>query len=145
MKLTKQTDYAFRTLLFLAKQPPGQLVNIQHVCDFFDISANHISKVVMRLVRRGDVEAIRGKGGGIRLARLPEEISLLDIVKEFETTLQPINCAEQPCRIIDNCKLKKLLGDAMQAFLLSLAPYSLADVTGDELQITAVAEVLALG
>ena len=135
MKLSKQTDYAFRTLIFLAEQPEGELVNIQKICDFFAVSPNHLSKVVMRLVRRGDVEAVRGKGGGIRLARPAAEISLLEIVREFETTLRPINCAEQPCRILDHCRLKGILDGAVRAYLESLAPYSLADIAGGELQV----------
>lgn len=128
MKLTKHTDFAFRTLLFLAEQPREQFSSIQQVCDFYDISANHISKVVMHLVRLGYVEAVRGKGGGIRLGREPDQIRLLEVVTEFETTLRPTNCGEQPCRIIRSCKLKDVLGNAMQAFLDSLAPYSLADI-----------------
>ncbi len=132
MKLTKHTDFAFRTLLFLAAQPREQFSSIQQVCDFYDISANHISKVVMHLVRLGYVEALRGKGGGIRLGRQPEDIRLLDVVTEFETTLRPINCSEQPCRIIRSCKLKGVLGNAMQAFLDSLAPYTLADMLSSD-------------
>ncbi len=140
MKLSKQTDYAFRTLIFLAGQPGEKLMSIQSICDYFDISANHVAKVVMRLVRRGDVIAVRGKGGGIRLARPAAEISLVEVVKEFETTLQPINCTEQPCRIISNCKLKGLLEKAMQQFLATLAPYSLADVAAGELQLLQLQE-----
>ena len=135
MKLSKHTDYAFRSLIFLAGQNPGQRVTIHDICDFYTISPNHVSKVIMRLVRRGDVESVRGKGGGLSLAKPPEEIALLDIVREFETTLQPINCAEQPCRIINNCALQGLLGNAVEAFLKSLAPYTLADITSGEVQV----------
>lgn len=135
MKLSKQTDYAFRSLIFLAGQPPGQRVTVQDICEFYDISANHISKVIMRLVRRGDVDSLRGKGGGLSLARAPEDISLVDIVKEFETTLQPIDCNEQPCRIISSCSLQGLLKQAVAAFLASLAPYTLADIVSSEVQI----------
>ena len=135
MKLSKHTDYAFRSLIFLAGQPPGQRVTIQDICDFYSISPNHVSKVIMQLVRRGEVESVRGKGGGLSLAKAPEDIALLDIVKEFETTLQPINCAEQPCRIMGDCALQGLLGSAVSAFLASLAPYTLADITSSEVQV----------
>lgn len=132
MKLSKQTDFAFRTLLYLGQQPQGKLVNIQQVCDFYDISSNHIAKVVMRLVHLGYVDAVRGKGGGIRLGCRAEDVSLVNVVREFETTLQPINCAEQPCRIIQGCKLKGLLAKAVSAFLATLEPYSLADLLYNE-------------
>jgi Rrf2 family nitric oxide-sensitive transcriptional repressor len=134
MKLTKQTDFAFRTLLFLAAKPKEQLSNIQQICDFYDISTNHISKVVMRLVRMGYIEAVRGKGGGIRLGCAPEHIQLINVVTEFETTLRPINCSEQPCRIIRNCRLKGVLGNAMQAFLDALSAYTLADIVDSDLE-----------
>lgn len=134
MKLTKQTDFAFRTLLFLASKPKEQLSNIQQICDFYDISSNHISKVVMRLVRIGYIETVRGKGGGIRLSCAPEHIQLIAVVTEFETTLRPINCDEQPCRIIHSCRLKEIFGNAMQAFVDTLSGYTLADMIDDDLQ-----------
>lgn len=88
----------------------------------------------MHLVRFGYVDAVRGKGGGIRLSSPAEQIALVDIVRHFETTLQPINCNEQPCRIIRGCKLKGLLEGAMQAFLSALTGYSLADILDSETQ-----------
>ncbi|MBW2940727.1 Rrf2 family transcriptional regulator [Zhongshania aquimaris] len=134
MKLSKQTDYAFRTLIFLGHLPSDQMTTIQHICDYYDISTNHISKVVMQLVRLGYVEALRGKGGGIRLRKPAEEIALIDVVSHFETTLKPINCSEQPCRIIRSCKLKSLLDNAMNAFLDALKNYKLADILDSETQ-----------
>lgn len=88
----------------------------------------------MHLVRLGYVEATRGKGGGIRLSKSAEEIALVDVVKHFETTLTPINCNEQPCRIISSCKLKGLLDNALEAFLSALAAYTLADLLDSETQ-----------
>ena len=132
MKLSKQTDYAFRTLIFLAHLPAEEQSTIQHICDYYGISSNHISKVVMHLVRLGYVEATRGKGGGIRLSKPAEEIALVNVVSHFETTLKPINCNEQPCRIISSCKLKGLLEKAVEAFLAVLAAYTLADLLDNE-------------
>ncbi|CAA0079289.1 HTH-type transcriptional repressor NsrR [Zhongshania aliphaticivorans] len=132
MKLSKQTDYAFRTLIFLGHLPEGQLSTIQHICTYYNISSNHVSKVVMHLVRLGYIEAIRGKGGGIRLCMPAKKISLVDVLKQFETTLKPIDCKEQPCRIIRSCKLKGVLEDALQAFIDTLKPYTLADILDEE-------------
>ncbi|MEX1664532.1 Rrf2 family transcriptional regulator [Zhongshania arctica] len=134
MKLSSKTDFAFRSLIYLGHCPANELSTIQDICDFYSISSNHISKVVMELVRLGYVEAIRGKGGGIRLGKPAEEIALIDIVRHFESTLNPINCNEQPCRIIKGCKLKGLLANAMQAFLTALTGYTLADLLDDETQ-----------
>jgi len=128
MQLTKQTDFAFRTLLYLAQRPGGELVHIRDVCDYYRISGNHVSKVVMKLARLGYIEAVRGKGGGIRLARAPAEINLAAVVAAFETTLKPVNCDQPRCRIRAQCKLRGLLDDAMQAFLVTLERQSLQDL-----------------
>lgn len=131
MQLTKQTDFAFRTLIYLGSLPAEQWARVQDVCDFYDISANHISKVVVKLVKLGYVEAARGKGGGIRLGMPPEKINLARMAEQFETTLKPVNCVQPRCRIINQCKLKGILDDAMAAFLQTLAAYTLANLLED--------------
>ena len=88
----------------------------------------------MHLVRLGYVEAIRGKGGGIRMKMPAEKIALVDVVTHFETTLKPVDCKEQPCRIIRSCQLKGLLDKAMEAFIDTLAAYTLADIVDNETQ-----------
>lgn len=131
MQLTKQTDFAFRTLIYLGSLPEGQLARVQDVCDFYDISANHISKVVVKLVKLGYVEAARGKGGGIRLGMLPEKINLARVAEDFEAILKPVNCMKPKCRIVNQCKLKGILDDAMAAFLQTLETYTLANLLED--------------
>lgn len=139
MKLTKQTDFAFRSLIYLGSEKDRQrLVKIQAMCDFYGISPNHLSKVVMRLVRLGYVEAVRGKGGGVRLAVEPEQVALVDVIKAFETTLEVVDCRSQPCAILASCRLRGMLGKATHAFLQSLAPYTLADLVtagGDPIRL----------
>ncbi len=137
MQLTKQTDFAFRTLIYLAELPEDKLSHVKDVCDFYDISPNHISKVVVKLVKLGYVEAHRGKGGGIKLGMAPENISLAQVVEEFETTLNPVNCMTPRCRIVKQCRLKGLLNDAMKAFLDTLKDYSLADLLGPQKKLIA--------
>ncbi len=133
MQLTKQTDYALRSLIYLAGSPRGDYVNIKDICDFYDLSPNHISKLVVKLVRLGYVESIRGKGGGIRLRMDPAEIELVNVVKEFETTLQVVNCTEPRCAVYSPCKLRGLLSKATLAFINTLNGYTLADIVNDEL------------
>lgn len=137
MQLTKQTDFAFRTLIYLGELPEGELSHVKDVCDFYDISANHISKVVVKLVKLGYVKAQRGKGGGIKLGMPPENISLAKVVEEFETTLKPVNCMKPRCRIVNQCKLKGMLHDAMKAFLDTLKGRSLADLIGPQQKMIA--------
>jgi len=128
MQLTKQTDFAFRTLIYLAERQDDELVHIRDICDYYQISGNHLSKVVMKLARLGYIEAVRGKGGGIRLSMAPAQINVADVVAAFETTLKPVNCDRPKCRIRSHCKLKVLLGEGMQAFLDTLRRRSLEDL-----------------
>jgi Rrf2 family nitric oxide-sensitive transcriptional repressor len=128
MQLTKQTDFAFRILLYLGQLPDGELANIKVICAFYDISQNHIAKVVVKLTKLGYLASIRGHGGGIRLARPPSSINLAQVIEDFETTLKPVNCDNPPCRIVTSCQLKGLLFEASNAFLETMRQRTLADL-----------------
>jgi Rrf2 family nitric oxide-sensitive transcriptional repressor len=134
MQLTKQTDYAFRVLMYLGRLPEGELAQIQQICAFYDISANHLAKVVVKLAKLGYITAYRGKGGGLMLAKDPARIPLDDIVKAFETTMKPVSCDQPQCRIAGNCELKGILFNAMQQFLKTLGQHTLADILDKPLE-----------
>lgn len=135
MQLTKQTDFAFRTLMYLARLPEGELGNIQQLCAFYDISPNHLAKVVVKLGHLGYIETLRGKGGGIRLAAGAKTLPLSRVVEAFETSLSPVNCHNPPCQLLPGCTLKGVLNEAMQAFLAVLGRYTLEDLMQSDLQI----------
>ncbi|HEY9035337.1 MAG TPA: Rrf2 family transcriptional regulator [Pseudomonadales bacterium] len=135
MQLTKQTDFAFRTLLYLAHQPADQLVHIQQLCDYYQISPNHLSKIVVKLGHLGYIHTVRGKGGGIALNKAALKAPLADIVRAFETTLDPVNCEASPCRLLPNCRLKHVLNDAMHAFMGVLGQYTLQDLLDNDIQV----------
>ncbi len=128
MQLTKYTDYAFRTLIFLGIQKPAELVTISNVSDHFEIPRNHLVKIVHRLGKLGYVETVRGKGGGIRLARPASKINLREVLEAVEETLVPINCDNPSCRIVSTCKLKGIVGEAQEAFLDVFGRYHLDDL-----------------
>lgn len=127
MQLTKHTDFAFRTLMYLALMPSDQ-ATIKEIAERFDIPKSHLMKVANSLVHHGLVQASRGKTGGIRLAKKPEEIGLRQVVEWMENTLEPLDCAGQPCVILKSCQLKFKLSQARDAFLDSLGQFTLADV-----------------
>lgn len=135
MQLTKQTDFAFRTLIYLARLPAGELGNIQQLCRFYDISPNHLAKIVVKLGHLGYIETVRGKGGGIRLAAGAMQLPLSAVVSAFETSMMPVNCQSPPCQLLPDCTLKKILNDAMQAFMAVLAGYTLQDLINHDVQI----------
>lgn len=134
MQLTKQTDFAFRILIYLAHCPTEERQQIQQISDYFDISQNHIAKIVVKLGKLGILQTSRGQGGGICLARPPQDIKLTDIVRSMESVLSPVNCKEPPCAISPHCRLRGLLDNAMDAFLASLEPYTLNDLLSRQLQ-----------
>lgn len=129
MKLTTFTDYALRVLTYLALQP-DRLATIQQIAQAYDISENHLMKVVHHLAKSGVVESLRGKGGGIRLARAPHEIRIGAVVRQAEGDGAEISCFSDrdKCCIAPNCQLAGVLARAFAGFYDYLDQYTLADM-----------------
>jgi len=128
MQLTRFSDYSIRTLIYLGLLPPGELSNVASVAAHYDISRNHVVKVVHQLAQLGYIDSVKGKGGGIRLAKPASRICLGEVIRHTEGTLFPINCGEPYCRILPGCRVKGVLQEAMDAFMAVLERYTLADV-----------------
>lgn len=131
MRLTIYTDYALRALMYAALHP-DRLSTIGEIAAAYDISRNHVMKVVHQLGVSGYVETVRGQQGGVRLARPPEMIGLGDVVRRTEgEILLPCMDAAQTgyCAISPACKLKRALGKATNAFFAVLDEFTLADLT----------------
>jgi Rrf2 family transcriptional regulator, nitric oxide-sensitive transcriptional repressor len=130
MHLTTFSDYTLRMLMYLALDP-GKLATIPAIAAAFGISENHLMKVVQQQVRQGIVESTRGKGGGIRLARRPENIRLGDVVCSSEGGAPIVEClGDDPgaCCIVPVCRLRGILVGAFDALYDSLNAYTLADL-----------------
>jgi len=129
MRLTLSTDYALRTLIYVGAARDG-LATIAEIADAFGISKAHLMKVVNRLSQRGYIETVRGKGGGVRLARLPDAVRVGDVVRDAGEDLAVIACLARNgvCRIERCCILRGALHEATQAFLAVLDGYTLADL-----------------
>lgn len=129
MRLTNFTDYSLRVLIFVAMQREGR-ATIAEVARAFDISENHLTKVVHFLGRRGFLANVRGRGGGLALARPAKQITIADVVREAEGTMVPAECfdADEHCAIAPVCRLRGVLADAMKAFYAVLAQYTLEDI-----------------
>ncbi|QSP94908.1 Rrf2 family transcriptional regulator [Marinobacter salinisoli] len=133
MHITRYTDYSLRVLIYLAVQNK-RLTTIQEIADQYDISRNHLMKVVHQLNKRGYIETVRGKKGGMRLDREPTDINVGILVRETEQDLKMVECfsPKTNCRIAPVCGLKSMFGEALQAFLAVLDNYTLADVIQDQ-------------
>ncbi|HMX62224.1 MAG TPA: Rrf2 family transcriptional regulator [Candidatus Sumerlaeota bacterium] len=129
MHLTMFTDFGLRTLMFVAANP-GRLCSVKEISGAYGISRNHLVKVVHRLGQLNYVETVKGRGGGIRLARPAEEMRLGDLIQTLEANMILVECfdsATNTCLITNTCQLKHYLHDAKQAFLSSLNEHTLAD------------------
>ncbi len=126
MKLTKQTDFALRTLLYLSKQEKGRRVYVQEIADAYQIPVNHLTKIINKLGVLGYINTYRGRNGGVELGRASTDIRIRDVIVDFEPSLTPADCDN--CLLNSNCKLQKYLDIASEAFLSSLGETSLADI-----------------
>lgn len=129
MRLSTFSDYNLRVLMYLGIHP-DRLVTIPEIADAHRISENHLTKVVHQLGRRGYVETVRGKGGGVRLAKPPKDIVLGEVIRQTEGDIQMAECFadNSTCRIQGACRLQDILVDAVAAMLHVLDTYTLADL-----------------
>ena len=140
MRLTVYTDYSLRMLMYLAVKG-DRLVTIADVAAAYGISKAHLTKVAHQLGLAGYVETVRGKGGGLRLARPAGEIGLGDVVRRTEPDMALVPCfepAQAPCPIVAACGLRGALYEARQAFLAVLDRYSLADLVRQRAELAAL-------
>jgi len=131
MQLSRFTDYSLRVLFYVAVNTE-KLATLAEIADFYDISIEHLRKVVHALSKTGYLETFRGKNGGIRLKLKPEEINIGEVIVQAEGAGPIINCAQQNCRLSGLCTLQGALGEAQKAFVDSLKRYTLADMLADK-------------
>ncbi|MCB8875958.1 RrF2 family transcriptional regulator [Acidisoma silvae] len=135
MKLTRYTDYALRVLIHLAADQ-GELASIGRIAARYDISQNHLMKVVQDLGRAGFVETVRGRHGGLRLGRPAGDINIGALVRHTEGGFDLVDC--EGCVIAHACGLPRLLAEATRAFLAVLDRYTLADVAARPTELRAL-------
>ncbi len=130
MRLTVYSDYSLRLLMYLAVRPE-RLSTIEEVASAYGISRAHLMKVAHQLGQMGFVSSVRGKGGGLRLARDPATIGLGDVVRHTEPDFALVPClapADGSCVILPACVLRHAVEQARDAFLAVLDRYTLADL-----------------
>lgn len=134
MRLTVYTDYSLRMLIYLAAKG-GELATIGEIADSYRISQHHLTKVAHQLGLAGFLATVRGKGGGLRLARPPEQINVGDVVRRTEPDMALVPCfgtaeapAGAPCCIAPACGLIPVLDEARAAFMAVLDRHTIADL-----------------
>lgn len=128
MRITRYTDYSLRVLIFVALKK-DELSTIREIADAYGISKNHLMKVVQALNTKGYLLATRGKNGGLRLNKRPEDINIGALVRDVEQDLELVECfGGDACVITPACELKRILAKALDAFFETLDQYTLADL-----------------
>jgi Rrf2 family nitric oxide-sensitive transcriptional repressor len=129
MRLTQFTDFGLRALMRLAGDPQRSF-STGDIATEFAISRNHLTKVIRDLADAGFVQTQRGAGGGFRLARPPEEITLGQVVRSLEQRQALVECFREDggaCVLTPRCRLKGKLARAREAFLRELDQTTLAE------------------
>ncbi len=134
MRLTAYTNFALRTLMFCALHP-GQTVRVQDVSEAYGISRAHLLKAARQLGQLGYLENLRGRTGGVRLARPPEDIVIGHVVRHTEGDMELVECFNartNTCPLIGVCRLSQLFASALAAFMAELDRVTLADMVRDK-------------
>ena len=124
MRLTQYTDYALRVLLYLARHP-DRLCSIAEIATAYGISKNHLMKVTNDLVNAGYLASTRGRNGGVRLARTPDQINVGALIRHTEDAFDLVGCGS--CIIAPACGMTSVFDEALMAFIAVLNRYTLAD------------------
>ena len=131
MRLTSFSDYTLRTLMFLAVRPESAApARIADIATAYGISETHLTKVVNQLAQAGDITTLRGRNGGLRLARQPAELNLGAIIRRTEPDLVLVECLspDGACCLGPACRLRHALQQALAAFMAVLDGITLADL-----------------
>lgn len=129
MQLTSFTDYGLRSLIYLASKPK-EICSVREIAEYYNISLNHLVKVIHKLVQLEYINSSKGKGGGIKLRVSPSSIKLGDIIEKLEPNMDIVECFNKntnTCRITNSCQFKHFIKEANRAFLKTLNNYTLED------------------
>lgn len=133
MRLTKQTNYAIRMLMYCNSN--DGLSRVSSIAGFYGLSEQFLLKILQTLTKAGFMDTVRGRNGGIQLARPAEDIGLGEVVRATEENFALAECfegGEEACPLVHSCGLNEALNTALKAFMDVLDQYTIADLTNNE-------------
>lgn len=137
MRLTRQTNYAIRILMYCAANN-DRLSRIPEIAAAYTVSELFLFKILQPLVEARLVETVRGRNGGVRLGRPAAEITLFDVVRVTEESFAMAECFENDaseCPLVDSCALNAALRKALGAFFDVLESYTIADLVKERTDV----------
>lgn len=140
MRLTRQTNYAIRILMY-CEANRGRLSHVPEIATAYKVSELFLFKILKPLVDNGFIETVRGRNGGIRLAKPATDVSLFDVIRVTEESFAMAECFENDavdCPLVDSCGMNAALREALGAFFEVLARYSIADLVKARPNIAAI-------
>ena len=143
MRLTRQTNYAVRILMYCAANN-GQLSRIPEIAAAYSVSELFLFKILQPLVENRLVETVRGRNGGVRLGRPAEQITLFDVVRVTEESFAMAECFENDaaeCPLVDSCNLNAALREALGAFFAVLEKHTIADLASNRSNMRALLKI----
>jgi Rrf2 family nitric oxide-sensitive transcriptional repressor len=129
MRLTNFSDYCLRLLMYAAVRQ-DRLITVEEVSETYNVSRAHLMKVANRLTKAGFLKSVRGRTGGLTLAKLPSKIGLGEVIRATEPDFTLVECfgARSECVITRSCRLRGILHEGRDAFDAVLDKYTLADL-----------------
>lgn len=146
MRLTKQTNYAVRMLMYCAAND-GHLSRVPEIARAYGVSELFLFKILQPLTKAGLVETVRGRNGGVKLGRAADKITLFDVIRVTEDSFAMAECFEEgvvECPLVDSCGLNSALRKALNAFFDVLADYTIDDLVKARPQINFLLGIDAL-
>lgn len=140
MRLTQQTSYSIQTLMYCAINRTGPS-RIRDIAKAYKISELHLFKIMHVLVENNLIETLRGRNGGIRLARAADKITLGEVVRASEGRLELNDCMSERghvCAVGGKCGLGGALSQALDAFFVVLDRFTIADMVAGAVPIGAL-------
>lgn len=130
MQISKFTDYAFRALIYLAKNRE-EMATVDKLAQYLDVSEHHMKKVIHKLAKTDYIISSKGRNGGLKLGTEPSDINLGKVFIATEENLNLVQCLDNHslCPLMsDDCKLKGIISDSLKSFINELSKYTLQDI-----------------
>ncbi len=130
MQISKFTDYAFRALIYLARNREKN-ATVDSLAEYLEVSEHHMKKVIHKLAKTEYIISTKGRNGGLRLGVDPREINLGKVLIATEENLSLVECMDNAklCPLMTSgCKLKGIISNSLQSFINELSQYTLEDI-----------------